>query len=65
LGLKIRLHFDENAYSGAMAFVMASVLDRFFGAYVSINAFTQLVATSQQREGAWQWPTRSGNRALI
>jgi type VI secretion system protein ImpG len=65
LGLKIQLHFDENAYSGAMAFVLASVLDRFFGAYVSINAFTQLVATSQQREGAWQWPTRSGDRTLI
>jgi type VI secretion system protein ImpG len=65
LGLKIRLHFDENAYSGAMAFVLASVLDRFLGAYVSINAFTQLVATSQQREGAWQWPTRSGDRTLL
>ncbi len=65
LGLKIRLHFDETAYSGAMAFVLASVLDRFLGSYVSINAFTQLVATSQQREGAWQWPTRSGDRTLI
>jgi len=65
LGLKIQLRFDENAYSGAMAYVLASVLDRFFGAYVSINSFTQLVATSQQREGAWQWPTRSGDRTLV
>jgi type VI secretion system protein ImpG len=65
LGLKIRLDFDENAFSGAMAFVMASVLDRFFGAYVSINAFTQLVATSKQRQGIWQWPTRSGARTLV
>ncbi len=65
LGLKIHLHFDEQAYSGATAFVLASVLDRFLGAYVSINAFTQLVATSQQREGEWQWPTRSGDRTLV
>jgi type VI secretion system protein ImpG len=65
LGLKIQIHFDESAYSGAMAFVLACVLDRFLGAYVSINSFTQLVATSKQREGTWRWPTRSGDRSLV
>ncbi len=65
LGLKIQVHFDEDAFTGAMDYLLASVLDRFFGAYVSINSFTQLAATSRQREGTSQWPTRSGDRALI
>ncbi|MDR3618409.1 MAG: type VI secretion system baseplate subunit TssF [Paludisphaera borealis] len=65
LGLEIKVHFDEEAYPGAMAYLMATVLDRFLGAYVSINAFTQLVATSKQRQGAWRWPPRSGDRMLL
>jgi len=65
LGLEIKVHFDDEAYPGAMAFVMATVLDRFLGAYVSINSFTQLVATSKQRQGAWRWPPRSGDRMLL
>jgi type VI secretion system protein ImpG len=65
LGLRITLHFDEKDFPGSMAFVLASVLDRFLGEYVSINSFTQLIATSKQREGSWQWPTRSGGRSLV
>ncbi|HEU5118075.1 MAG TPA: type VI secretion system baseplate subunit TssF [Isosphaeraceae bacterium] len=45
---------------------MASVLERFLGAYVSINSFSQLVARSKQREGIWkQWPPRCGDRTLL
>jgi type VI secretion system protein ImpG len=65
LGLEIKVQFDEEAYPGAMAYLMATVLDRFLGAYVSINSFTQLVATSKQRQGAWRWPPRSGDRMLL
>jgi type VI secretion system protein ImpG len=65
LGLEVRIHFDEGSYPGAMAFLMATVLDRFLGAYVGVNAFTRLVATSNQRQGAWRWPPRSGDRTLI
>jgi len=32
---------------------------------VSINSFTQLVATSKQREVNWKWPARSGDRTLL
>ena len=65
LGVEIRLRFDEDAYSGGMAYLLATVLDRFLGAYVSINSFTQLVATSKQREVNWKWPARSGDRTLL
>jgi type VI secretion system protein ImpG len=64
-GIEIRLRFDEDAYSGGMAYILASVLDRFLGAYASINSFTQLVATSKQREVNWKWPARSGDRTLL
>ena len=65
LGIEIRLRFDEDAYPGGMAYLLGSVLDRFLGAYVSINSFTQLVATSKQREVNWRWPARSGDRTLL
>jgi type VI secretion system protein ImpG len=65
LGIEISLRLDEDAFSGGMAYLLASVLDRFFGAYVTINSFVQLVATSKQREVNWIWPARSGDRTLL
>lgn len=66
LGLEVELRLDEAAFPGSQAFLLASVLDRFLGSYVTINAFTRTVAVSTQREGAWkQWPPRSGDRTLL
>ncbi len=66
LGIEITVRFDEDAFPGSSAFLMASVLERFLGAYVSINSFSQLVARSKQREGIWkQWPPRCGDRTLL
>jgi type VI secretion system protein ImpG len=65
-GTEITLTFDENAYVGGGAFLLAAVLDRFFGLYASVNSFTQLVIRSQQREGAWKrWPSRAGDQAVL
>ncbi len=66
LGVEITVTFDEDQFSGSLAFVLASVLDRFFGAYVTINSFTQTVALSNRHVGEWKrWPPRSGNRTLV
>jgi type VI secretion system protein ImpG len=65
LGVQVALQLDEDAFSGGMAYLLASVLDRFFGGYVTINSFVQLVATSKQREVNWIWPARSGDRTLL
>ena len=51
LGMEVTIQFDEESYAGSGAFLTASVLERFLGAYVTINSFTQMVATSKQREG--------------
>jgi type VI secretion system protein ImpG len=66
LGVEVKVNFDEEAFAGSGAFLMACVLERFLGAYVSINSFTQLVATSKQRQGIWKrWPPRCGDRTLL
>jgi type VI secretion system protein ImpG len=65
-GTEVTLTFDESAYVGGGAFLLASVLDRFFALYASINSFTQLVIRSQQREGEWKrWPAMAGEQMVL
>ena len=66
LGVEVTVEFDETHFVGGGVFLMASVLERFLGLYASINAFSQLVARSRQREGVVKrWPPRSGERSLL
>ena len=65
-GTRIEMDFDEEQFSGAGAYLFASVLERFFGLYVSMNSFSQLVARSRQRtEPLQEWPPRAGQSVLI
>jgi type VI secretion system protein ImpG len=65
LGTQVELDFDEDQFVGSGAFLMASVLERFFGLYSSINSFTQLRATTRQRKGVLKvWPPRAGEQTL-
>lgn len=65
-GIEIELHMDETLYTGASAFLLASVLNRFFAVYGAASSFTQLVLKSEQREGIWkQWPPLAGERHLL
>ena len=66
-GLEVRLELDEERFSDKAAYLFSSVLDRFLGAWVNINAFTRLVSTSRERESRreqWTWPPRAGSRVL-
>jgi type VI secretion system protein ImpG len=66
LGVEVTIEFDETHFAGGGVFLMASVLERFLGLYASVNAFSQLVARSRQREGVMKrWPPRSGERILL
>jgi type VI secretion system protein ImpG len=66
LGVEVTLEFDESNYVGSGAFLLASVLERFLGLYVSINSFSQLVARTRRREGILRrWPPRAGERTLL
>ena len=65
-GAEIGLTFDERFYVGNSAFLLASVLNRFFALYASVNGFTQLAIKSEQRDGVWkQWPPAAGEDALL
>lgn len=65
-GTEITLEFDEDEFVGSGLFVFASVLERFFGLYSSLNSFSQLVMRTSQREGTVKrWPPRTGNRVLV
>jgi type VI secretion system protein ImpG len=65
-GSDIALTFDERAYVGSSAILLAAVLNRFLGLYASVNSFAQLTAHSAQKEGIWKkWPPRAGDQYLL
>ena len=65
-GVKVTLELDKDKFVGAGLFLFASVLERLFGQYISVNSFSQLaVKISQSKEILKEWPPRSGNRRLL
>ena len=64
-GLEIKLDFDESFFEGAGAYVLGSVLERFFRKYVTINSFTETVLTTQQRGEIARWRPESGLGRMI
>jgi len=65
-GIEVTLLFDEQLYVGSSAFLLASVLNRFFPLYTSVNSFTQLVIKSHQREGIWRkWQPMAGEQIVL
>jgi type VI secretion system protein ImpG len=65
-GMEVTIQFDEEKYVGSGVFLFASVLEKFLGLYATLNSFTQLVATTQQREEPLrQWPPRAGEQILL
>ena len=65
-GLEVSIEFDEEKYVGSGVFLFASVLEKFLGLYVSLNSFSQLIATTQQREEpVKRWPPRAGEQILL
>ena len=65
-GHRVEIRFDEEEYAGGGVYLMAAVLERFLGLYVSLNSFCVLAARTQQRkELLREWPARSGWKALI
>ncbi len=64
-GLEVSLLFDEDAFQGTGMFVLGSVLEQFFGRYVSLNSFTETVIRSQQRGEIIRWKPQVGRRPLI
>ncbi|GAB3772143.1 type VI secretion system baseplate subunit TssF [Ramlibacter monticola] len=64
-GVEIALELDELAFQGSSAFLLASVLERFFARHAAINSFTQLTLRTPQRGEVMRWPPRSGLREAL
>lgn len=66
-GTEVELIFDESAFVGSSAFLLASVLNHFFGLFASTNSFTQLVIRRSARESeVWKrWRPMVGAKAVL
>ena len=64
-GLELTLTIDEAPFGGAGGILLATVLDRFFAKYVSINAFTETVLRTPERGEVMRWPIRTGRRPVL
>lgn len=64
-GVEIDLELDEEKFANNSGFLFASVLERFFALYVSVNSFTQVVARYRQQDAPLRrWPPRAGEQPL-
>lgn len=65
-GVEIGVELDQNKFTGSSSYLFASVLERFFALYCSINSFTKLTMYNKgKRKVMNQWQARSGEQALI
>jgi len=65
-GVHVDLLLDEEHFARNGAFLLASVLERFFGLYSSINSFSQLKVRTLQRKGVLrEWAPRTGEQIVL
>ncbi len=65
-GQRIELELDEEQFAGGGVYLFASVLERFFGVYTSLNSFNVLRArTRQRKEVLKECVPRAGWKALV
>ncbi len=65
-GLEVRITLDEEAFVGSGMHLFTQVIDQFFGLYVQINSFIELVILSKQSgEELIRCPARSGSANLV
>ena len=64
-GIEITVTVDELAFEGASAFLLGSVLERYFARHVSINSFTETVLRSESRGEVHRWVPPWGARPTL
>ena len=64
-GVQIELEVDELAFQGRSAFLLGSVLDRFFTRQAGINSFTELLLRSAARGAIFHGRPRIGAAPLL
>jgi|HubBroStandDraft_1064217.scaffolds.fasta_scaffold00043_61 type VI secretion system protein ImpG len=65
-GIEATLELAEGLAATGDGYLLAAVLERFLGLYVSLNGFTRLTARFRGRPDALRrWPARAGTRVLL
>ncbi len=64
-GMQVSVRIDEAAFEGSGAYVLGSVLERFFARHATVNSFTETVLESVQRNEIQRWPVSIGQRSTL
>ncbi len=64
-GVALTLELDDLAFQGMSAYLLASVLERYFSRHAAINSFTQMTLRTAQRGVVATWPARVGLREAL
>jgi type VI secretion system protein ImpG len=65
-GLEIEIDMQEDRFAGdGDMFLLASVLNRFFGIYATLNSYTRLRIRGTQKGSVYQWPPMLGSQPLL
>jgi type VI secretion system protein ImpG len=64
-GLEVTVTCDDAAFEGTGAFLLGTVLERFFAKAVSINSFTETVLRTVQRGEVMRWRPQAGLRPIL
>ncbi|TWT90071.1 hypothetical protein Mal64_04540 [Pseudobythopirellula maris] len=64
-GVAVELELDEQNYRDTGVYLFASVLERFFAEYATVNSFTRLTLKTKQRGKLKTWAPRAGATPLV
>ena len=65
-GVDVEMEFDEDQFTGSGVFLLASVLERFFGLYSAVNSFSRLTARTRQRHSVLKrWSAKVGSQRVL
>ena len=64
-GIEISVTVEDLAFPGGTAYLLGSVLDRYFARHVSINSFTETVLRSEGRGEISRWVPEQGKRPTL
>ena len=61
-GVAVHLHMSDRAFDGGSPFLLASVIENYLAAHVSINSFVETHLELSDRAESLKWQTRFGRR---
>ncbi|MCF6263455.1 MAG: type VI secretion system baseplate subunit TssF [Xanthomonadales bacterium] len=64
-GLEIRLTLDEAGFDAGGMYLFGSIMNEFFGKYVSVNHMIETIALREDNSEVAKWPVKTGLRPQL